>query len=388
MPWIAEVPAVLLTWFGGQEYGNALADVLLGRRRAGRAAADDVAGERGRAAVGCPGGRDARLRGGPVVGHRNAALLSASLFPFGHGTGYTRWEYESFEPPAGAGEAATVVVRNAGTRPGREVVQVYAVVAGERGRAAGALARRASRGCRRRRASRWRSRSRCRCAGCSTGTWLRTRGRWRRARSRSPRVGRAPISASRAALPRRLSRRAGFPLTRARPGACCAPAPIPVAPPADPARPTPPTPSARAPRVLRRHLGTLSSPTRLEPRASPLQAATHAPTPAPRGTSRGRARRDPAARRAPARGRVAARRGGPRRMGGRRRRARGRPRGGDRRRRRAAAARARARAGLRRGLRVKEPERGTVTVTVRIPPVLGLRVLGHTSATARFRPQE
>ena len=43
--------------------------------------------------------------------------------------------------------------------------------------------------------------------------------------------------------------------------------------------------------------------------------------------------------------------------------------------------------GLRRGLRVKEPERGTVTVTLRIPPVLGLQVLGHTSATARFRPQ-
>ena len=45
-------------------------------------------------------------------------------------------------------------------------------------------------------------------------------------------------------------------------------------------------------------------------------------------------------------------------------------------------------AGLRRDLEVREPERGTVTVTVRIPPVLGLQVLGHTSATARFRPQE
>ena len=45
-------------------------------------------------------------------------------------------------------------------------------------------------------------------------------------------------------------------------------------------------------------------------------------------------------------------------------------------------------AGLRRDLEVREPERGTVTVTVRIPPVLGLQVLGDTSATARFRPQE
>ncbi len=30
LPWAADAPAVLLSWFGGQEYGSALADVLLG----------------------------------------------------------------------------------------------------------------------------------------------------------------------------------------------------------------------------------------------------------------------------------------------------------------------------------------------------------------------
>lgn len=38
-------------------------------------------------------------------------------------------------------------------------------------------------------------------------------------------------------------------------------------------------------------------------------------------------------------------------------------------------------------LRVREPDAGTVEVTVRVPPVLGLPVLGHTTGTAHFRPQ-
>ncbi len=52
-----------------------------------------------------------------------------------------------------------------------------------------------------------------------------------------------------------------------------------------------------------------------------------------------------------------------------------------------AAARAELSRGLAHGLRVRERGAGTVEVRLRIPPVLGLPVLGHTSATAHFRPQ-
>jgi hypothetical protein len=52
-----------------------------------------------------------------------------------------------------------------------------------------------------------------------------------------------------------------------------------------------------------------------------------------------------------------------------------------------AAARGELPARFRQGLRVRDRGPGTVEVTLRIPPVLGLPVLGHTTATAHFRPQ-
>lgn len=51
------------------------------------------------------------------------------------------------------------------------------------------------------------------------------------------------------------------------------------------------------------------------------------------------------------------------------------------------AARSELPSGLTHGLRVRDRGGGTVEVTLRIPPVPGLPVLGHTSATAHFRPQ-
>ena len=47
---------------------------------------------------------------------------AAPRYPFGHGSGYTSWEYERITVE---GTAVHVTVRNSGARAGREVVQIY-----------------------------------------------------------------------------------------------------------------------------------------------------------------------------------------------------------------------------------------------------------------------
>ena len=129
LPWADEVAAVLLAWFPGQEFGNALADVLLGRVGAGRPAADDVAA---RARTGCrrrsPSTACWRYDEGLFVGYRGDR--SRPRFAFGHGLGYTTWEYVAIEAPPrsppGADVRSRSALRNTGARRGREVVQLYA----------------------------------------------------------------------------------------------------------------------------------------------------------------------------------------------------------------------------------------------------------------------
>ncbi|WP_374114305.1 fibronectin type III-like domain-contianing protein [Streptomyces sp. NK08204] len=47
----------------------------------------------------------------------------APAYPFGHGLGYTTWEYLTLD--AGP-DSVHIRLRNSGTRPGRETVQIYA----------------------------------------------------------------------------------------------------------------------------------------------------------------------------------------------------------------------------------------------------------------------
>lgn len=128
LPWREEVPAVLLSWFPGQEAGHGLADVLFGRAEPGGRLPTTWAG---RALVSTvPEDGTLVYAEGLEIGHR--AWLRRSAPPaywFGHGLGYTSWSYESLSVPGdavpGGPLSVRVRLRNTGARAGREVVQVY-----------------------------------------------------------------------------------------------------------------------------------------------------------------------------------------------------------------------------------------------------------------------
>ena len=124
LPWANEVAAVLVSWFPGQEFGHALADVVTGAvEPGGRLPVTWPASEEGLPPV-TPVNGELPYDEGLLIGYRwYLATDRAPAFPFGHGLGYTTWAYEDM---AVDGENVTVTVRNTGTRTGREVVQLYA----------------------------------------------------------------------------------------------------------------------------------------------------------------------------------------------------------------------------------------------------------------------
>lgn len=126
MPWADEAAAVLLTWFPGQEGGNALADVLHGRAEPGGRLPTTWPREERDVPVWAVEPKDGLLEypENLLIGYKAWDRQAVKpLYPFGHGLGYTDWVYETL---VATPEKVLVTVRNDGLRPGREVVQVYA----------------------------------------------------------------------------------------------------------------------------------------------------------------------------------------------------------------------------------------------------------------------
>ncbi|WP_107653741.1 glycoside hydrolase family 3 protein [Nocardia suismassiliense] len=131
MPWRDEVAAILLSWFPGQQGGAALAEVLLGDAEPGGrlpttwpvALADCPVSEV------TPTDGELVYREDLFLGYRAWERAGTTpAFPFGHGFGYTTWDYESIDRN---GTTVTVRLRNTGSRRGAEVVQVYLAPVGD-----------------------------------------------------------------------------------------------------------------------------------------------------------------------------------------------------------------------------------------------------------------
>jgi beta-glucosidase len=125
LPWADEVAAVLLAWFPGQEAGRALADVLLGAAEPGGRLPTTwpIATYDSPVLSVRPVGGQLVYDEGIFIGYRAwERSVVRPRYPFGHGLGYTTWQYEELTAEAGS---AAVTVRNTGTRAGREVVQLY-----------------------------------------------------------------------------------------------------------------------------------------------------------------------------------------------------------------------------------------------------------------------
>lgn len=126
LPWVSDVAAVLQGYFGGQEFGHALADILTGAAEPGGrlpttwpAALADVP-----VTQVTPTDGVLRYDEGIHIGYR--AWLRGEVepaFAFGHGLGYTTWRWDAAER---RGDALVVTLANTGERAGKQVVQVYA----------------------------------------------------------------------------------------------------------------------------------------------------------------------------------------------------------------------------------------------------------------------
>ncbi|GAA1884592.1 glycoside hydrolase family 3 C-terminal domain-containing protein [Paeniglutamicibacter psychrophenolicus] len=130
LPFADDVPAILAAWLGGQAGGGALADVLTGKVNPSGRLAETIPLrlEDTPAALDFPGEHGhVRYGEGIFVGYRWYDARKATVrYPFGHGLGYTDFEYSELEIQArDDGLRATVKLRNTGAVAGREIVQLY-----------------------------------------------------------------------------------------------------------------------------------------------------------------------------------------------------------------------------------------------------------------------
>lgn len=136
MPWVKQVPSVVMAWYNGTEAGNAIASILFGEvNPSGKLPfsfpvklTDNSAHSIGD----FPGdGKTVAYKEGIFVGYRGMEKANIKpLFSFGHGLSYTTFQYgkvkaDKKELSSSEQITFTVSVKNTGKREGAEIVQLY-----------------------------------------------------------------------------------------------------------------------------------------------------------------------------------------------------------------------------------------------------------------------
>ena len=136
MEWIADVPAAMQIWFGGQEMSGALADILVGATDPGGRLPTTIPKDLRHAPshLNYPGeNSEVRYGEGVFVGYRGYDETDREVrFPFGHGLSTTSFDFG--EPRLSAAQLVdsdelvvdvSIDVTNTGPRAGTAVVQCY-----------------------------------------------------------------------------------------------------------------------------------------------------------------------------------------------------------------------------------------------------------------------
>ena len=131
--WLDHIPAYLEAWYGGQQGGTALAEILFGSvNPSGHLPAtfERKAEDNPTFSSYYPDGdsRQVKYKEGVFVGYRGYEHNGTKpLFPFGYGLSYTTFKYSNLRvsPEAGLHYSVSFDVTNTGSRAGATVAQVY-----------------------------------------------------------------------------------------------------------------------------------------------------------------------------------------------------------------------------------------------------------------------
>ena len=131
MPWVDKAEAIIQTWFAGQEFGNALVDIVTGAiNPSGRLPTSFPKNIEDTPAFSSYPGKDLQMNYDEklLVGYRWYDKKNIqTLFPFGHGLSYTKFDYTDLEIDIQAENTVSCrfSIQNTGQVAGVETAQCY-----------------------------------------------------------------------------------------------------------------------------------------------------------------------------------------------------------------------------------------------------------------------